>query len=572
MVVITAWVHRHSFIIPEGIVLGSDGSLYVADTGNNLIRRVRPDGIITTVAGDGTDGYGGDGGLAINAQLSGPTGLAVGQDGNLYIADNGNSRIRRVDPDGIITTVAGDGTFDYGGDGGQATQAQLASPNDIALGTDGTLYIADSYNNRIRRVGPDGIITTVAGDGTDGYGGDGGPAAQAPLSRPNGIAIGPDGNLYIADTGNGRIRQVGLDGIITTVAGAGELGANGDGGLATQARLTGAKDIAIGRDGSLYIASNEIEIGTIRKVGVNGIITTVAGTGLDSDSSDNIPASRAYLQSAASVALGPDNRVYLSDSLSHRIRRVGPTTLAEEASSLDGQLLYSFDTHGRHLQTRDAITGVPLYTFAYDPKGLLSSIIDLDGNTTRIERDSVGKPVAIVAPDGQRTALALDANGYLASVANPAGEVHRMAYTTGGLMTQFIDPKGNANLFVYDSLGFLLKDTNASGGGWNLARIPHENGFTSAMTTAEGRTSSFQVTPLLTGDREQFNIYPDGTAETTVYKSNGEEAITSADQTLTTLLQGPDPRFGMQAPIRLQLSSNCRAASVRPRAPRVRQR
>ncbi|MCL6614543.1 MAG: hypothetical protein K6U03_08025 [Firmicutes bacterium] len=193
---------------PTDIAFGSDGSIYIADPGNNRIRRVSPDGVITTVAGTGAAGYGGDGGPAVQARLYYPTSSALRPDGSIYIADSYNHRIRRVGPDGIITTVAGTGTAGYSGDGGPATGARLSSPTGVALGPDGSIYIADYSNHRIRRVGPDGIITTVAGTGAAGYGGDDGPAIGAKLYYCTRITMGPDGSLYIADTYNHRIRQV----------------------------------------------------------------------------------------------------------------------------------------------------------------------------------------------------------------------------------------------------------------------------------------------------------------------------------------------------------------------------
>src|SRR5262249_8824576 len=203
-------------------------------------------------AGNGSYGFSGDGGPATQAQLGFPAKVAVAPDGSLYIADLLN--IRRVGPDGLITTAAGNGTFGYSGDGGPALQAQLRFPIGVAVAPDGSLYIADTYNNRIRRVAPDGLITTVAGNGTNGSGGDGGPAIQAQLNEPFGIAVGPDGSLYIAERQNSRIRRVSPDGIITTIVGDGTFGYSGDSGPAFQAHLDSPYDVAIGPDGSLYIA------------------------------------------------------------------------------------------------------------------------------------------------------------------------------------------------------------------------------------------------------------------------------------------------------------------------------
>src|SRR6185437_15974426 len=189
---------------PFAVAVASDGSVFIADTDNHRIRRVGPDGIITTVAGNGTSGFSGDGGPALQATL-GPFGVAVGPDGSIYIADATNGRIRQVGPDGIIATFAGNGRFEFSGDGGSATQAGLDWPVGVAVAADGTVYVAETEigvstigNNRVRRIRPDGIITTVAGNGAVGFRGDGGAATQAALVRPRGVAVGPNGSLYIA--------------------------------------------------------------------------------------------------------------------------------------------------------------------------------------------------------------------------------------------------------------------------------------------------------------------------------------------------------------------------------------
>ncbi|MCP4570830.1 MAG: hypothetical protein GY838_00615, partial [bacterium] len=183
-----------SLYYPEGIAVAADGSLYIADTLHQRIRKVGSDGIITTVAGNGSSGYSGDGGVATDASLRDPHGIAVATDGSLYIADFWNYRIRKVGSDGIITTVAGNGSHGYSGDGGPATDASLYLPEGVTVAADGSLYIADWLNNRIRKVGNDGIITTVAGNGSPWYSGDGGPATDASLYYPEGIAVAADGS------------------------------------------------------------------------------------------------------------------------------------------------------------------------------------------------------------------------------------------------------------------------------------------------------------------------------------------------------------------------------------------
>ncbi|TAL01996.1 MAG: hypothetical protein EPO03_12925, partial [Porticoccaceae bacterium] len=497
---------------PKGVALDSEGNLYIADTENHLIRRVGPDGINITVAG--TFGYGyassQDGLQATQAMLNFPEDVAVGRDGSIYIADTENSLVRRVGPDGIITKVAGVryigslGIYTgagYSGDGGPAITAALTWPTGLAMGPDGSLYIADSGNRRIRRIGPDGIITTVAGSAGVGYGGDGGPATRAALSSPNDIAVGPDGSLYIADTNNGRVRRVGPDGIITTVAGNGRRGYSGDGGPATQAALYGPRSIALGPDGNLYIAdTGDTYSGAggnrIRRVGPDGIITTVAGTGQNGFSGDGGPATQGKLKNPWDVAVGPDGSLYIADAYNNRIRKA---TLYSSAFGLDdsfipsddGREFYQFDPTGRHLRTLNALTGAEIYRFIYDTAGRLSGITDGDSNLTSIERAGDGSPAAIIAPDGQRTNLTLDAQGYLASVANPAGEAHTMTYTPDGLLATFTDPKGQANHFTYDAAGRLVQDTNAGGGGWTITTTERPGGYTNTLTSGEGRARQF---------------------------------------------------------------------------------
>ena len=200
-------------------------------------------------------------------------------------------------------------------------------------------------------------------------------------------------------------------------------------------------------------------------------------------------------------------------------------------------------------RTVDAVTGADLYRFAYDGNGHLLKVTDRDGDITRVERDAKGDPTAIVSTDGQRTELTLNAEGYLASVTNPANETVRLDYYAGGLLKTVTDPKGHGDHFIYDATGRLVRNTNAGHGGWTIARTQEGRGYTASMTSAEGRTSSFKVEPLAIGDRRQVNTAPDGTVQTKLFKTNGEETTIATDGTVTTVLEGPDPRFGMQAPV-----------------------
>jgi sugar lactone lactonase YvrE len=296
------------------------GNLYIADRTNNRIRKIDTNGAITTVAGNGTSGFSGDGGIATSASLNAPNGLATDNVGNLYIADTNNNRIRKVDTSGIITTIAGNGTIGFGGDGGMAVAANLSAPNEVAIDGVGNLYIADTNNNRIRKIDGGGVITTVAGSGTTGFGGDGGLAVNASLNTPSGIAIDSGGNLYIADTNNSRIREVNGTGIISTIAGNGTSGFNGDGGPAIAASLSIPVEIALDSAGNLYIT--DANNNRIRKVDNSGIISTVAGNGTVGFGGDGGNAVNANLNFPNGIATDSTGNVYIADTNNNRIREV----------------------------------------------------------------------------------------------------------------------------------------------------------------------------------------------------------------------------------------------------------
>ena len=332
--------------VPSGVAMDGAGNLYIADGDNHRIRKVDAIGTITTIAGTGESefgrgGFGGDGGPAVQAQLSSPTGVALDGAGNLYIADSSNHRIRRVDFTGVITTVAGTGEFDFGGDGGPATQAQLNGPIGVALDGAGNLYIADTFSNRIRKVDSTGTITTIAGTGEYGFGGggggNGGPATQAQLGWPFGVALDGAGNLYIADTGNSWIRKIDSTGTITTIAGTGEYGFGGDGGPATQALLSSPTGVATDGAGNLYIADHDNH--RIRRVDSTGTITTIAGTREWGFGGDGGPAVQAQLDAPAGVAIDGAGNLYIADLNSQRIRKVdyaGTITTVAGLSELRG--------------------------------------------------------------------------------------------------------------------------------------------------------------------------------------------------------------------------------------------
>lgn len=306
---------------PYGLALRPDGVVLVADTDNERIRQVSAGGIITTVAGTGLEGFSGDGGPAVEADVSGPVSVAVDANGDIVLADTDNHRVRRVDADtGTISTLAGSGDEGVTGDGGAATSAVLVRPRAIAVSEAGDVYVG--FEGRVRRIdGGTGVLTTVAGGGTQGDSGDGRPATRARLSVVEGVALDNAGNLYLSDTFNDRIRRVDVDtGVITNVAGTGAEGFSGDGGLATSAELNDPTGIAIAASGELFFADSRNH--TVRRVDTDGVITTVAGTGVPGDSGDGDLADAAQLRGPTDVAVDADGHLYVADSGNHRVRRV----------------------------------------------------------------------------------------------------------------------------------------------------------------------------------------------------------------------------------------------------------
>ncbi len=304
---------------PAGIAVDASGKIYIGDTGNTRVRKIESNSI-TTFAGTGSPTYGGDGGSALNAQFTTPQGIVFDGAGNTYLADGGSHRIRKIDANGNVTTIAGTGVAGFSGDNGPATSAQLNTPLGISRDTAGNLYIADGNNNRIRKIDTNGIMTTFAGDGTGSFGGDNGAATSAQLFGP--FSVHAVGNVvYIADTGNNRIRKVDAGGTITTIAGTGGANFAGDNGLATAAQFNTPIHVTTDSGGNIYVS--DYSNGAIRKININtGIITTVAGTGSNGYGGDNGLATSAQLNSPRSAGLDAAGNLYITDTTNNRIRVV----------------------------------------------------------------------------------------------------------------------------------------------------------------------------------------------------------------------------------------------------------
>lgn len=543
----------------EDLAVGPDGSIYLADQGR--LRRIGPDGIITTIAGGGGV-FPGAPTPGVSAALDYVFAVTVDSDGNVYAATHFGRYVARLDSSGMIQIIAGRGVSGGNppgcsnapcGDGGPALEATFRAVYALAVGPDGSLYIADGDAGNVRRIGADGIIATVAGTGQAEYTGpngpvgDGGPAIQALLRTPLGIDVSPEGDLYIADYDNRRVRKVDISGRISTVAGTGEeyVGPNpprGDFGPAVDA-VVDPVNVVVLPDGDLAVF--DYGQNRVRVIGETGTITTLVGGGNGSGEGRPGPGTR-FVTSSFGIDALPDGRVlFAGDILAgaqyiEQIHAVGSAFPGLSLTDLvmpspDGAETYRFSNTGRHLDTRDALTGVIRFQFNYDAAGRLIGITDGDGNLTRIERNAAGAPTAIVSPDNLRTELALDANGLLASVTNPLAEQVRMEYAAGGLLNRYVDARGFASTYTFDVNGGLLSSQDAAGGGMTLTSTSTAGSNalsnTVAARSAMGRTTTYSTTTFTggAGGQSRQTLYPDGTRTTVDVGPDGVRRTTLAD-------------------------------------------
>jgi uncharacterized protein (TIGR03437 family) len=534
---------------PWGIAVDSVGSLYIADVGNQRIRKVT-NGVVTTVAGNGTVGFSGDNGPAASAQLNYPYGVAVDSAGNLYIADSGNDRIRKVS-NGVITTFAGNAIMGFSGDNGPATSAELSAPVGVAVDSAGSVYIAGAGDNRIRKVS-NGVIATVAGNGTRGFSGDGGPATSAQLNTVFGMAVDSAGSLYIADAGNNRIRKV-SSGVITTVAGNGTAGFSGDNGPAASAQLYAPYGVAVDSAGNLYIADTENSL--IRKVS-NGVIATIAGNWLDTVIGDNGPATGGVLTVTYGIALDSSGKLFVGDTYNNRVRMLTPG--AAPAISHGGVVpVYSpvstiqpgswVSIYGSDLASTTAlwngdfptslggtsvtIDGKPAYLWYVSPTQINLQVPDdtATGTVDVVVTTGSGTAASTVtlAPYGPSLSLLGDGRHVAGEILTPNG--------TGAYGGGTYDLGGPSNTFSYNTRPVKAGETLVLFGvgfGPTTPHVPAGQVFTAAAPTTSPVTITIGGVPALVG----FS----GITEAGLYQINltVPQGTGSGDQALVATVNG----------------------------------
>jgi uncharacterized protein (TIGR03437 family) len=427
-----------NLLLPGGVAVDGSGNVFIADTGDNVIRKVTPDGVINTVAGDGLPGFGGDTLLATSAQLHNPQDVFVDSSGNIFIADTANAAIRKVTTDNNINTFAGNATVGFSGDGGPALKAGLIAPFAVTVDGSGNVYFAEAEDGRIRKVDTSGNINTVAGSGTLGFGGDGSSATKATLNLPTGVAIDSSSNLYIADTQNARIRKV-ASGTISSVAGNGLLSYGGDGGAATSAALAAPQAVAVDAAGNFYIADRANN--AVRMVTAKGVISTIAGNGTAGSGGDNGAAASATLNGPQGIAVDAAGNIYVSDTGNARVRKISNGTITTVAGN--GTQGYGGDG--------GAATGAMLNT----PLGLA---VDKAGN--------------LYIADLGNNVIRRVANGTIATF---AGSTQGFGGNGGpALSARLSGPQGVAvdasgNLYITDTLNASVRVVTASGTIANVA-------------------------------------------------------------------------------------------------------
>ncbi|MBI5496218.1 MAG: hypothetical protein HY904_14440, partial [Deltaproteobacteria bacterium] len=538
----------------QSLGIMADGAALVARSQTHEVVRLSQDGEVTRIAGTGEFGDDGDGGPAVEARLRYPVAAVVAVDGSILIADAGARKVRRVGVDGVISTVFMDSEFQG---------AMAAVP-------DGSIVFGASV--WLKRWLPDGRVVTAAGNGTWGTSGDNGPAGQAALTTVEHVAVGPDGTVYLTSSQPAYLRKVIPGGTISRVAGNGTDAFAGDGVQGPDTGLGQVHALTVGPNGSVYVAAT-VWGGAARvlilEVTPDGRVRRVAGRG---PYAWRVPAVGAALNTPlgwqSGLAVAPDGMLWILENGGNRLRRVEPALPSVAVGDIvipseNGGEVYVFDLTGRHLRTLDGSTNAVVRTFTYEG-GQLAGVTDADGGTTEIERDGAGNATGIVSAKGQRTMLQVDGNGDLVAVTDPAGNAVQMSYYPGGLLEQFTNARGFASYYGYDELGRLTSDSDTVGGYVALARTEGVGQAVVTKRLAEGAAATYGFGRGVSGgsSRTVTNTFADGTQVTSTRDDSGVVRVTRADGTQLETASGPDPRFGMLAPITVSRTRRTPAGKV----------
>lgn len=513
---------------PPGIAFEPDGTFWIAPYSNDQVAHYSADGrtILETV------------------QVPFSHGIAVEPSGGVLVSSIQNA-LYRINPDRTVTKLTGSAGFC--GDGGPADLACVNALWSVAVAWDGTIYVADTRNSRIRRISTDGVISTAAGTGLDGFSGDEIAATTARINQPNGVGVRRNGNLLIADTHNCRIREVLSNGMIRTIAGSGPCGSGGDGGPATLATLNYPTTVTESPAGE--ICFTELFGAKVRCVDIYGIIRTIAGTGTSGrGTTPGIPTEVA-INYPQGIAYDLQGRLTFIDRENHRVLRLTPAMGRNVASnelsipSKDGSELWIFDGAGRHLRTLDGLYGDTLWLFEYDVEGALVALVDAQGQRTRFERDPDG--LSIVSPasrGGLTTRLGMDASGRIARAIAPDSATWNMEWT-GDLLTAFVQPDSGRSTFTYDALGRLVRDTDARGGWQELSSRKVDGWKEATRTTAGGHRTTYR-TKAASGVVYRETRSPDGGTTSSELRADGSSRMILQDGTRIEETVQADPRWG----------------------------
>lgn len=545
--------YRHAkFNKPGSLLAADDTSLYVIDSGNLRIRKITPDGIIQTIAGNGTAGLSGDNGDARLAQINVTENsvLAQGPDGAILFSDTNNHCIRKIDKDGIISTVAGTGVAGFSGDEGDAKSARLSGPEGVTF-YEGQIYIADTQNNRIRVVGVDNLIYSLIGD-----------SSQTSVQGPHGVSFGLDGVLYFSTPDTNQVRKISTGGRLQNFGSRLFVGAGSSFFYNGSPPFRGPSQIYVAKDGREFVINRLYQQIWVSR----GQTMKVFAGGGSFSTGDNVYLNQANLDPLNSMAFDNKGRIYLTQG--HKIRMIKPILPDLEVGTLrivskDGNEIYLFNSKGQHLETLSALTGASVKKFEYDPSGLLISVSDVDQKKTVIERDSNGLATAIRGPFGQKVNLSYSADGYLSSVTQAGGEKYQFIYDPGGLLSRFIKPNGATSRFQYDGLGQLLRDEDHMGGFTQLVK-------TLSQTSSEVRVSrplmADQVETLTVGSHGQTRLSIRGSDNKTRTTSEFENFAFSTDPipefNNTTVHEIPEPRLGSLAKMPYMITSFINSLSL----------